>query len=67
MRMVWPCAFSFLAVSGVMATRVSPAVISAGTPMIMGHSSTLVFWRVCEASWSGAAFFYLSASLHENS
>jgi hypothetical protein len=55
---VWPCAFSFLAVSGVMATRVSPAVISAGTPMSMGDSSkSLVFWRACEAGWPSVAIF----------
>src|SRR5207247_11117190 len=40
MRMVWPWALSFFAVSGVMATRVSPAVISAGTPISMGLSSS---------------------------
>ena len=35
MRMVWPWALSFLAVSGVTATRVSPTVVSAGTPISM--------------------------------
>jgi hypothetical protein len=34
-RITWPCAFSFFAVSGVTATRVSPGVVSSGTPMIM--------------------------------
>ena len=34
-RIVWPCAFSFLAVSGVTATRVSPAAVSRGTPISM--------------------------------
>src|SRR4051812_23514007 len=32
-RTVWPCAFSFFAVSGVTATRVSPAAVSSGTPI----------------------------------
>ena len=32
---VWPCALSFLAVSGVTATRVSPAAVSRGTPINM--------------------------------
>ena len=36
---VWPWAMSFLAVSGVTATRVSPAVVSAGMPISMGVSS----------------------------
>src|SRR5436190_17914256 len=35
MRRVWPCALSFLAVSGVTATRVSPATVSSGTPINM--------------------------------
>jgi len=34
-RTVWPCGLSFLAVSGVTATRVSPAMVSAGTPISM--------------------------------
>ena len=34
-RIVWPCAFSFLVVSGVAATRVSPAAVSRGTPINM--------------------------------
>jgi hypothetical protein len=38
--MLWPWAMSFLAVSGVTATRVSPADISAGTPMRMMFSSS---------------------------
>src|SRR6185369_11575414 len=34
-RIVWPCAFSFLVVSGVAAMRVSPAAVSRGTPINM--------------------------------
>jgi hypothetical protein len=36
---VWPCATYFFAVSGVTATRVSPAAVSSGTPICMELSS----------------------------
>ena len=39
MRSVCPRAFSFLAVSGVTATRVSPADVSSGTPISINASS----------------------------
>ena len=38
-RTVLPCALSFFAVSGVTATRVSPAAVSRGTPINMFCSS----------------------------
>src|SRR5690606_17777879 len=55
-RMVCPCALSFLTVSGVAATRVSPGSVSAGTPISMSS------FRAQETS---CCVFLLTASLHE--